>query len=163
MKHWILIFAACVSGCAAAGPAASPDPSDRGWVGRELLRTAPYHAFSAGLDTSTVEEIFLPLIRMSYSGERILVVFGPWCDDSRREVPRFLVLADRAGIPADSVRLYAVGRSKKSDDGLTEQWRIEKVPTFIVERGGEEVGRIVETPRVSMAADLLEILASGKR
>jgi hypothetical protein len=163
MKHWIVLLGLFLSGCAASKQGAAPDPPERGWVGRDLLRTPPYHSFSEGLDTSTVEDLFLPLIRVSYGGERVIVVFGAWCGDSRREVPRFLKLADAAGIPADSVNLYAVGRSKKSDDGLTERWKIERVPTFIVEKNGVEAGRIVETPKTSMAADFLEILArAGK-
>jgi thiol-disulfide isomerase/thioredoxin len=115
-----------------------------------------------GLDTSSVEDVFVPLIKLSYEGERVVVIFGAWCGDSKREVPSFLKLADAAGIAADSIRLYAVDRSKKSDDGTTERYHIERVPTFIVEKQGREVGRIVESPKTTMAGDLLEILVGAK-
>jgi uncharacterized protein (DUF1015 family) len=38
---------------------------------------------------------------------------------------------------------------------------IEKVPTFIVYRNGEEIGRIIETPIKSMEEDLYEILKNN--
>jgi thiol-disulfide isomerase/thioredoxin len=162
MKHWIVILAFTAAGCLSAVTTGTTEPQDRGWVSRELLRTPPYHEFAAGLDSAAVEDAFVPLIKNSYAGERVVVVFGPWCGDSKRELPKFLKLVDAAGILTDSVRLYAVDRSKKSDDGLTEQYHIERVPTFIFEKEGREVGRIVEVPKMTMAADVLSILVGAK-
>jgi hypothetical protein len=34
---------------------------------------------------------------------------------------------------------------------------IERVPTFIFKRGGEEIGRIIETPDESLEADMLKL------
>jgi thiol-disulfide isomerase/thioredoxin len=162
MKLWILVLLCATAGCAPLQRTGASDPPERGWVGRGLFRTPAYHAFAAGLDTSTVEDLFVPLIRMSYAGERVIIIFGPWCGDSKREVPKFLKLADAAEISVDSVRLYAVDRTKTSDDGITERYHLEKVPTFIFESDGREVGRIVETPKTTMAADVLEILAGAR-
>jgi thiol-disulfide isomerase/thioredoxin len=88
----------------------------------------------------------------------ILVFLGTWCGDSRREVPIFLKTAKAAGLKATSWKLYGVDVAKKMEGGLIEQYQIKRVPTFIVLRDGKEIGRIVEYTKVSMEADLIEVL-----
>ncbi len=87
-----------------------------------------------------------------------LVFFGTWCGDSKREVPRFLKLTDEAKIPSKDIVLYGVDRSKRSDDGMTDQHHVLNVPTILVMDGGKEVGRIVESPEETLAKDLIRIL-----
>jgi thiol-disulfide isomerase/thioredoxin len=91
-----------------------------------------------------------------------IVFLGTWCSDSKKEVPRFLKVVDRCGVPAERVKLYGLDRSKKSPDGLAETYGITKVPTFIVLKHGREVGRITELPQTTLEADLLTILASAR-
>jgi hypothetical protein len=99
----------------------------------------------------------------------ILCVMGTWCGDSQREVPRFWRLLADAGNPNLRLNMVAVGRT--GDDGADRvladlglggdyraEYGIEKVPTFIFSQEGLEVGRIVETPVVSLAADAAGIL-----
>jgi thiol-disulfide isomerase/thioredoxin len=85
-----------------------------------------------------------------------------WCGDSKRELPRFLKIADEAGFPPARITLYSLDRTKKSPDGMTARYGIEYVPTFIVLKDGAEVGRITESPKVSVEADLLTILAAAR-
>jgi hypothetical protein len=99
----------------------------------------------------------------------ILCVMGTWCGDSQREVPRFWRLLADAGNPNLRLNMVAVGRAGDdaadrvlADLGLGGGYRaehgIEKVPTFIFSQGGRELGRIVETPVVSLGADAAGIL-----
>ncbi len=150
--------AAFLMGCAGSAPSAGA-PADRGWVGREILDTAPYAAFRAGYDSAKIAPEFPPMIRQVRAGTDVIVFFGGWCPDSRREVPRFLKLADESGFPESGIRLYALDRTKKSDDGMTEKFAIQRVPTFIFLRGGKEVGRITEAPATTLEGDVLTILA----
>ncbi len=100
---------------------------------------------------------------------RIVCVLGTWCSDSRREVPRFWKVMEACGLPPASLQLLAVGRADdpaaaawEQTRGLTPGYRarydVALVPTFIVYEGGLELGRIVETPAVSLEADLAAIL-----
>ncbi len=104
----------------------------------------------------------------------ILCVLGTWCGDSRREVPRFWRLLAGARNPRLELAMVAVGRADDADarealaglhvsetDDYRAEYRITNVPTFIVSHGGEEIGRIVETPTVSLGADLVAILAQA--
>jgi thiol-disulfide isomerase/thioredoxin len=90
----------------------------------------------------------------------LLVFFGSWCGDSWREVPRLIKIVQLAGLSETRVRYYGLDRTKKSSDGLTDTYRIERVPTIIVLRKGEELGRVVELPRSTLEGDLFEILVA---
>ena len=48
-------------------------------------------------------------------------------------------------------------RDKKSGEGIEKQYKIERVPTFIVLKNGVEVGRVVESVENSIEADLAAI------
>ncbi len=89
---------------------------------------------------------------------RVDVFLGLWCSDSRNNVPAFLKILDtlRVRIP---VRFYNVQRKPvKTIQYFSDKFRIERVPTFIFYRGENEIGRIVENPKVDLIEDMLEIL-----
>ena len=158
-----LILCAAVASlwaCAGSGPPPG-EAADRGWVSRDILETPPYAPYHAGYDTAKIAPEFVSMIRSVCPGVDVTVFFGGWCPDSRREVPRFLRLADESGFPASSVKLYALDRTKKSSDGLTEKFGIERVPTFIFLKDGKEIGRITESPATTLEGDVLTILARG--
>ena len=102
----------------------------------------------------------ITMLRSMDKGISTIVFLGTWCPDSRRNVPHFLKVADEAGVSPDSIRLYCVDRSKKSDDGLTATYNIQRVPTFIFFKGGKEIGRIVESPELTIEQDMVRIFAS---
>lgn len=129
---------------------------------RELLADPAHGDFAFVYDTSRIHGDFVGLIRQVHEGIDIIVFLGTWCSDSRREVPRFLKIADLAGMDAARIKLYGLDRTKRSSDGLTDRYGIERVPTFIFLRGDEEVGRIVEVPRTTLEGDVLSILAGAQ-
>ncbi|HUI10032.1 MAG TPA: thioredoxin family protein [Bacteroidota bacterium] len=155
-----LLVGLCVAGCAGTSRPVA-EPSERGWVSREILDTPPYAAFKAGYDTATIMPALVSLISGAKEGVDVTVFFGGWCPDSKREVPRFLKLADEAGFPPSSIRLYALDRTKKSDDGMTDTFGITRVPTFVFMKEGRELGRITEFPSTTIEGDVVTILAKG--
>ena len=125
-----------------------------GWVDSTVLAQPRFSQFKANYDTVQFDRQIGGLIQQLEGGVDWLVFLGSWCGDSKLHVPRFLKVADAAGIPKERIRLYSLDRSKKSSDGLTEQYRIRLVPTFICLKDGNEIGRITE-------ADMLRIMASA--
>jgi thiol-disulfide isomerase/thioredoxin len=98
-------------------------------------------------------------------GAEITVFLGTWCGDSRREVPRFWKALDQVGglVPFD-VEYVAVDREKEEPADRTGPADLRYVPTFIVRRDGDEVGRVVESSPNGIERDLLALLtgeASG--
>lgn len=97
-------------------------------------------------------------------GAEIDVFLGTWCGDSRREVPRFWRALDLAG-PAVPFEVHYIGvdRRKKEPSAPVTNNEILYVPTFIVRRNGEEVGRIVEGSPAGVEKDLLSLLSGQRR
>ena len=92
----------------------------------------------------------------------VKVFLGTWCSDSREHVPPFDRLLKAAGNPMFTVEYYALDRKKEDGLGVAGKFEITYVPTFVILKEGREVGRIVETPQVSIGDDLLSILGGGE-
>ncbi len=114
-----------------------------------------------GPDTSAVTAL-----RERLTGVRVTCIFGTWCDDSKREVPRLWKVLDEAGYPVSRLTMCAVGSSRFTEDmpipreafvwsnDVKSWYDVKAVPTIIVTRGGMELGRIVERPESSIEGDL---------
>jgi thiol-disulfide isomerase/thioredoxin len=152
----------CLAGCGVWGETAR-DPDVTGWVEAKSIVSPEFAAFRARYDTVEVNADLARMIGQLQPGVETLVFFGPWCGDSKREVPHFIKIAEQASISTTAIRYYALDRTKTSPDGLTAKHRIERVPTFIFFREGEEIGRIVELPRSTLEGDIYEILVADAK
>lgn len=90
--------------------------------------------------------------------QQVMIVLGTWCGDCRRQVPRLYKVLDQAGFLAEQITLIFVDETKKAANGLTDHLNIDKVPTFIFTENGQEIGRITESPLVTLESDMIEIL-----
>jgi hypothetical protein len=95
-------------------------------------------------------------------GAEVTVLLGTWCSDSRREVSRLWKALDETGgaMPFE-VDYIAVDEDKKEPAAAVAENGVHYLPTFVVRRGGHEVGRIVETSPNGIEKDLLTLL-TGK-
>lgn len=148
----ILLWAGC-SGVREVQPA--------GPVTGRIERAALPEEFFTDYPVAPIDPPFIEMIRQARTGVRVLVFLGTWCSDSRRDVPRFLRIADETGMVAEDYVLYALDRKKTSTGGVERTYGIERVPTFVFLRGDREIGRIVEVPRTTLEGDILAILAAG--
>lgn len=97
-------------------------------------------------------------------GAEVTVFLGTWCGDSRREVPRLWKALDLAGAEAPfTIHYIGVDREKKEPSAPVTNNDIRYVPTFIVQREGREVGRIVEESPNGIEKDLLALLNGQAR
>ena len=145
-----LVFAGCSSSHDVQQPNVVTGPVQRDQLTDAFLHSHPDEPIGAP---------FIEMIRQARGGVHVLVFMGTWCSDSKREVPRFLRIADSTGMTSQDYALYALDRSKISPEGLERQYQIERIPTFIFLRGNKEIGRIVESPRTTLEGDILTILA----
>lgn len=92
----------------------------------------------------------------------IKIVFGSWCGDSKRELPRMMKLLDKINFPAQKISLIGVDNAdstyKQSPGREDRGLNVFRVPTFIVYENGVEINRINESPVESLERDLLKIL-----
>jgi thiol-disulfide isomerase/thioredoxin len=89
---------------------------------------------------------------------KIKAVMGTWCGDSRRETPHFYKVLEAAGFDFKNLTMITVNRSKATPDNDQEGLEIERVPTFIFYKNGQEINRFVEYPRETLEKDFLRIL-----
>ncbi|MFK7923763.1 MAG: hypothetical protein AB8H47_17520 [Bacteroidia bacterium] len=107
-------------------------------------------------------ETLIQKAKENLEGISIDIFMATWCGDSRKEVPRFYKILDEIGLGESSIRLINVYRNapryKQSPTHEEVGKLLHRVPTFIVYRDGEEIGRIVEFPVSSLEMDLAQIL-----
>ncbi len=141
-----------------ARPAAPEEAVAAGPTTREKVEASPEWA-QAEVEAKPDESAARALGTVE-PGAEVTVFLGTWCGDSRREVPRFWKALDAEGgaVPFQ-VRYVAVDHAKKEPAGLLKENDVRYLPTFIVRRGGHEVGRIVETSPHGVEQDLLALLA----
>lgn len=159
----LLCFALAVN----AQQNAVPDKVIYGQCSVADLTQAPYNKwFNTGLEAYVPDESAIGLIKKTGLKDiEIEVFFGTWCGDSQRELPRFLKVLSALSFPQNRLKLIALGGS----DSLYKQGPhheeagkgLYRVPVFIINKNGREIGRINEFPVYSFEKDLYTIL-SGK-
>lgn len=132
-----------------------------GWTPRSVFQSPSYAAWfdttyaNYELEPTSIEQ----LKAMTMDSVQIVVVYGTWCSDSRREMPRFFKVMDAINFPQDHITLIAVDRTMQIPPGIKEQYGVTNVPTFMVNYRGLEIGRIIEQPKTTLEQDLAELLA----
>jgi hypothetical protein len=93
---------------------------------------------------------------------RVTIVFATWCGDSKRAVPRLLKALHEANNPLLQVELYGIGPEFFSPLEYVRDQRLTNVPTMIVERGRNEIGRVVETPVTATVEQDIAMMLAGE-
>jgi len=123
----------------------------------EVEAAAPEFVFeevSASPDLEATEALLSAL-----EGAQITVFLGTWCSDSHRELGRLWRAFDELGVlNPDQIRYIGVDRDKREPASMLPTGGLRLVPTFVVQRGGGETGRIVESAPNGIENDLLALL-----
>lgn len=115
---------------------------------------ANYKAYTA--DSTQFEQLTKLL-----KNKKVTIVLGTWCGDSKYQVPNFLKIMDKLKVDEDKISFIAVDGSKHAENGLIDNLKIERVPTFIfTDKKGNEIGRITEHPKESLEKDMVAILTA---
>lgn len=97
-------------------------------------------------------------IKKNINKTHITIVFGSWCGDSKMQMGRFYKILNEVGFNTKNLRTIAVDYSLKVPGMNIKRLKIKRIPTFIVYYKGKEIGRIVESPSVTLESDLENIL-----
>ena len=92
---------------------------------------------------------------------KVKILFGTWCHDSEREVPRMLKLLAASGVKEDNISLISLDIRKEEPEGRAKALAVRFTPTFIFFSGDAELGRIIERPVESLQADIAEMVGSS--
>jgi hypothetical protein len=97
-------------------------------------------------------------LKKSIFNKSITIVLGTWCADSREQVPRFFKILDQIDYNTNFIQIICVYKNKTAGSTDISGLKIEKVPTFIFYHNGSEIGRIIETPELTLERDILTII-----
>ena len=99
------------------------------------------------------------------SNQDISFIFfnASWCPDSRKEMPELMGLLESAGISLKRIQIIGLDMEKRDPDGLFKKYSIVDIPTLVVTRDREELGRVVLHPEGGWLKALLSILHSGHK
>lgn len=96
----------------------------------------------------------------------IKAFYGTWCGDSKRELPRFYKVIEKAKFNMNNLEAVAVDKKpeayKTSPNGEEKGLNVHRVPTFIFYKNGKEVNRIVEFPKQDFERDIYAITNGNK-
>ncbi len=151
-----------IAGCSTT-PKVGVKPNEHmeiGWTPRTVFQSPSYAAwFDTGYSAYTPQEEYLSRLQQTKDSVDIVVVYGTWCSDSRREMPRFWKIIDSARFPADRIVMIAVDRTMQMPPGIKAEYGITNVPTFIIRFRGMEIGRITESPKTTLEQDMVDWLS----
>ena len=150
-------------GCSSTKQVLTVRPNEHielGWTPRSVLQTPAYAWFDSGYAIYQPKEEYIERLRGMKDNLEFLIVYGTWCSDSHREMPRFFKIMDAIGFSSNLITMIATDRSKQLPEGIPQQYGVTHVPTFIVKYRGIEIGRIVELPRYSLEQDIADLLSA---
>lgn len=158
----LLIALALLAGVLTPGCAGSEETVLQGFLEREAIEQAVPTWVDSEIRATPDPAASLEL-EAALRGARVTVYLGTWCSDSEREVARLWRAMDEGGlVQPQEIRYVGVDRKKKKPRDLLQGVGLEFVPTFVVERDGVEVGRIVERSLGGIERDLLALLTGEK-
>lgn len=115
-------------------------------------------AYRAGYSSYSPDTSALHLLIPGMNFITIKLIMGTWCSDSKEQVPRFYKILDLLKFDYNNLALICVDRTKAAPGIDLTPLNISLVPTFIFYRNSKEIGRIVETPTLSLEKDMLRII-----
>ncbi|WP_430400102.1 thioredoxin family protein [Flavobacterium sp.] len=126
---------------------------------RTDLQQIPFNDwFINGFNEYSISEEIEEKIEEKIQEYTITVFMGTWCEDSQNQVPKFYKILEEVDFPLRKVTLITMSREKTTPEQFEKGLNITNVPTFIFYKNGKEVNRIVESPRVSLEQDMIDIL-----
>jgi len=117
---------------------------------------ADYQDFSEEYDKYLLSNEDIELINSIKTPIVIKALFGTWCHDSVREIPRLSKLLDQANNDHITSTFIGVDRDKTT----AEVFKLKYTPTVIIYQNNHEIGRIVESPKVSFAQDIINFVSA---
>ncbi len=94
-------------------------------------------------------------------GVKVKVFIGTWCGDTKYLLPKFAKAWEAMGLKTSDLEIIAVHHEgnlyKQGPKKETYEYNIHRVPTFVFEKEGDEIGRIVERTVFDLDTDIRSI------
>lgn len=117
------------------------------------LKEAPYNEwFTPFYENYTVNT--KQLQNVDISGFSCQIFLATWCPDCHKWLPAFIKIMEHLNVSENQLVFIALDRDKNTIEGFETVFNVSRVPTFVFYKKGEEVGRIIEKPVLSLENEL---------
>ena len=83
-------------------------------------------------------------------GISIKILFGTWCHDSQREIPKLLRMLEDINLKPEMISLIGLDHQKNEPLNRGKILGVKRTPTIIFYKDETEIGRIEETPKMML-------------
>jgi thiol-disulfide isomerase/thioredoxin len=130
---------------------------------RDRLAQPPFDVwYTKNFEAYTVDSSTTSQLKPLLKNKQFILFMGTWCGDSRREVPRMYKILDHSQVKQSQIQLINLNNSdtayKQSPAHEERGLNILRVPTLLIFENGREIGRVVESPVISLEKDILAIV-----
>lgn len=129
----------------------------------DLLKESSFSWLQKGAGEYTPDKEAMTYLQKELPDYEMVVFLGTWCDDSKVLVPKLHKTLQAAGYPMRKYSMYGVDRAKTTKYVENKLYKIEFVPTIILFKKNNEVGRVVENVKKSIEQDLVDIIKADKK
>ena len=128
---------------------------------KTLTSDTAYAWFYTGVNTYPPYENMLNYIKSNREKFNVVALIGTWDEQSRILFPQLYKVMVLAGSPETQMLIF--GADQKLDTGAPTEYKLRKVPTFIILKEGKELGRITGSVEESVEADIAKILLKADK
>jgi tetratricopeptide (TPR) repeat protein len=127
-----------------------------------MLREPYKNWYEPTYNAYQLDTLLLQKVKPNPETDTYTIFMATWCGDSQKEVPRFLKMLRHLNVPQANYKIVMVDNQydcyKQSPTHEERGQNIFRVPTFIINRNGNEIGRIVEHPVENFEKDFTKII-----
>lgn len=133
-----------------------------GKASKSDLEKSPFNTwFTPGVNLYKPNEEVVDQLKDKVTNITVTIFMGTWCEDSQNHVPNFYKVLEACQFKDRGITLIAMDKSKTTPELFEKNLNITNVPTFIFYKKGVEINRIVESPKISLEQDMLDILSGN--
>jgi hypothetical protein len=128
---------------------------------KTLMNDSAFAWFYTGVNGYQPNDNMLNYIKDNRGKFNIVAVVGTWEEQSRVLLPALYKIMILGGSPDEQVLTYGADEKLQSD--APQDYKIKKLPTFILFREGKEIGRVSGEVGESLESDMAKILLKANR
>lgn len=129
----------------------------------DLAKEKAFDWYQSGMNAYKPDGEAIAYLTQYLPEYEVTTIMGTWCDDSHMWVPKLNKVLTAANYPMMRHAMYGLDRDKKGKNGEEQQYKVTMVPTIILSRNNNEIGRIVEMPKKSIEADLADMIKNDRK
>jgi hypothetical protein len=128
---------------------------------KTLISDSAYAWFYTGVNKYQPNDNMVNYLKANRDKFNVVALIGTWNEQSRQLLPKLYKVMIMAGAPEQQVLIF--GADEKLDTGAPQDYKLKRLPTFIVMREGKELGRITGEVSESVESDLARILLKANQ